>query len=350
MTKENKNLLTNQYPEESYTSIYERKPNRNYKDTLFRFLFNDKKKLLGLYNALNHSNHTDVDNLQINTLENAVYLNIKNDISFVFQFDLYLFEHQSTFCPNMPLRDLQYVSTILENLVKDYDLYSGTLVKIPSPHFVVFYNGTEKKEDRMLLKLSDAFQNKEKEPQLELLVTMININYGQNKELMDACKDLNDYSIFVAKIRSYMDGNGGLLKCVKNNKTENNTYKMTIEDAVEKTINDCIKESILVDVLTKFRAEVKKLSIFEYNARLHEENLKKEGYFEGYEEGELKFLLKQIQKKLSKNKSYETISLELETDIEVIEQICKIIENTSSDSSNDDLVRILKEKNIKLHK
>ena len=77
---------------------------------------------------------------------------------------------------------------------------------------------------------------------------------------------------------------------------------------------------------------------------------RKEGYFEGYEEGELKFLLKQIQKKLSKNKSYETISLELETDIEVIEQICKIIENTSSDSSNDDLVKILKEKNIKLHK
>ena len=346
MTKENKELFETQQQNQQqdpnskqpleaiYSSIYERKPNRNYKDTLFRFLFNDKEKLLGLYNALNHSNYTNAEELKINTLENAVYLNIKNDISFVFQFDLYLFEHQSTFCPNMPLRDLQYVSTILENHVKDYDLYSRTLVKIPSPHFVVFYNGTEKKEDRMVLKLSDAFQNKEKEPQLELLVTMININYGKNKELMEACKDLNDYSIFVAKIRSYMDGNGGNLECNVNNeaheisemqyntenttnntsenkentKNQNNKYKMTIEEAVERTIDDCIKDNILVDVLTKFRAEVKKLSIFEYNARLHEETLKKEGYEDGLERGIERGIKRIIQNALKKGHTPEQIA------------------------------------------
>ena len=306
MTKEKTNLFTNQNQEQPYYSMDGRKPNRNYKDTLFRFIFSDKEKLLGLYNALNHSNYEDATELEINTLENAVYLNIKNDISFVFEFNLYLFEHQSTFCPNMPLRDLQYVSAVLENLIKDFDLYSGTLVKIPSPHFVVFYNGKEKKEDRMVLKLSDAFQNKEKEPQLELLVTMININYGKNKELMDACKDLRDYSIYVAKIRSYMEGNGGNIENTGTNENEvtaesigndentataenkgnnNMIYKMTIEEAVERTIDDCIKEGILVDVLTKFRAEVKKLSIFEYNARLHEETLKKEGYEDGIEKG-----------------------------------------------------------------
>ena len=306
MTKEKTNLFTNQNQEQPYYSMDGRKPTRNYKDTLFRFIFSDKEKLLGLYNALNHSDYEDATELEINTLENAVYLNIKNDISFVFEFNLYLFEHQSTFCPNMPLRDLQYVSAVLENLIKDFDLYSGTLVKIPAPHFVVFYNGKEKKEDRMVLKLSDAFQNKEKEPQLELLVTMININYGKNKELMDACKDLRDYSIYVAKIRSYMEGNGGNIENTETHRNAENTgtnenevtaesigndentataenkrnnnmkYKMTIEEAVERTIDDCIKEGILVDVLTKFRAEVKKLSIFEYNARLHEETLKKE--------------------------------------------------------------------------
>ena len=281
---------------ETYYESFEligRKANRNYKDTLFRFIFSDKEKLLGLYNALNNSNYTDTTELSINTLENAVYLNIKNDISFVFQFDLYLFEHQSTFCPNMPLRDLQYVSAVLENLIKDFDLYSSTLVKIPSPHFVVFYNGKEKKEDRMVLKLSDAFQNKEKEPQLELLVTMININYGKNRELLDACKDLRDYSIYVAKIRSYMEGNDGKLEGfdddedIKNKGNNTEKYKMTIEEAVEKTIDDCVREGILVDILTKFRAEVKKLSIFEYNARLHEETLKKEGYEDGLEEGRI---------------------------------------------------------------
>ena len=280
---------------ETYYESFEligRKANRNYKDTLFRFIFSDKEKLLGLYNALNNSSYTDTTELSINTLENAVYLNIKNDISFVFEFNLYLFEHQSTFCPNMPLRDLQYVSAVLENLIKDFDLYSSTLVKIPSPHFVVFYNGKEKKEDRMVLKLSDAFQNKEKEPQLELLVTMININYGKNRELLDACKDLRDYSIYVAKIRSYMEGNNGKLEGFDDEDNENKSnstekYNMSIEEAVERTIDDCIREDILVDILTKFRAEVKKLSIFEYNARLHEETLKKEGYEDGLEDGRI---------------------------------------------------------------
>ena len=288
MTKENTNLVTRQNPEDSHIFTHERKPNRNYKDTLFRFIFNDKEKLLGLYNALNHSNYINVDELEINTLENAVYLNIKNDISFVFQFDLYLFEHQSTFCPNMPLRDLQYVSVMLENMVKDYDLYSRKLITIPSPHFVVFYNGKEKKEDQMVLKLSDAFINKEKEPQLELLVTMININYGKNKELLDACKDLNEYAIYVEKIRSYMEGRGGNMEDIKDMKdveNKNQKYKMTIEEAVERTIDDCIREGILVDILTKSRAEVTKMSIFEYNERLHEETLKKESYEDGFEDG-----------------------------------------------------------------
>ena len=394
MTKEKTNLFTNQNQEQPYYSMDGRKPNRNYKDTLFRFIFSDKEKLLGLYNALNHSNYEDATELEINTLENAVYLNIKNDISFVFEFNLYLFEHQSTFCPNMPLRDLQYVSAVLENLIKDFDLYSGTLVKIPSPHFVVFYNGKEKKEDRMVLKLSDAFQNKEKEPQLELLVTMININYGKNKELMDACKDLRDYSIYVAKIRSYMEGNGGNIENTETHRNAENTgtnenevtaesigndentataenkgnnnmiYKMTIEEAVERTIDDCIKEGILVDVLTKFRAEVKKLSIFEYNARLHEETLKKEGYEdgiekgreegheegreEGREEGELKTLLKQVQKKLEKGKTYEVIAQELEISFTIVEQIGEIIKNANPNSTLEDLLSILMEKNIKL--
>ena len=288
MTKENKKMITHStkrkkqaYKTKGSKAAKSYKANRNYKDTLFRFIFNDKEKLLGLYNALNHSHYISTKGLTINTLENAVYLNMKNDISFVFHFHLYLFEHQSTFCPNMPLRDLQYLSTILENMLKGKDLYSGTLIKIPSPHFVVFYNGKAKKEDRMVLKLSDAFYHHEEEPQLELLVTMININYGKNKEPMDACKDLRDYSIYVAKLRSYMDGYDGN---IDNNVTINNkknNHKLTIEEAVERTIEECIKENILADILTKFQAEVKKMSILEYNAKLHEETLKKEGYEDG---------------------------------------------------------------------
>lgn len=61
---------------------------RNYKDTVFRMLFNDKENLLSLYNALNRTKYTDTDGLEITTLENAVYMNYKNDISFVFDFSL----------------------------------------------------------------------------------------------------------------------------------------------------------------------------------------------------------------------------------------------------------------------
>ena len=135
----------------------------------------------------------------------------------------------------------------------------------------------------MVLKLSDAFYHHE-EPQLELLVTMININYGKNKELMDACKDLRDYSIYVAKLRSYMDGNGGNIENI-DTLSNNEHHKMTIEEAVERTIDECIKKGILADILTKFRAEVKKMSILEYNARLHEETLKKEGFEDGRTQG-----------------------------------------------------------------
>ena len=98
---------------------------------------------------------------------------------------------------------------------------------------------------------------------------------------MDACKDLRDYSIYVAKLRSYMDGYDGN---IDNNVTINNkknNHKLTIEEAVEKTIEECIKENILANILTKFQAEVKKMSILEYNAKLHEETLKKEGYEDG---------------------------------------------------------------------
>ena len=200
MTKENKqkqskdngttttDKLTNEMQNHSLHS--DSAVNYKYKDTLFRFIFNNRERLLGLYNALNHSDYTNADELEINTLENVVYLSMKNDLSFIFDFGLYIFEHQSTYCPNMPLRDLHYVSTLLEGLIPKKYLYSTKLLKIPTPHFVVFYNGETKLEDRKILKLSDMYEKQEEHPELELKVTLLNINYGQNEELMELCKDL----------------------------------------------------------------------------------------------------------------------------------------------------------------
>ena len=123
--------------------------NRKYKDTLFRALFSERKHLLPLYNAVNETNYTNEEDLEINTLENVIYLKMKNDISFLFGFSLNLYEHQSSVNPNMPLRDLFYVADLLQKIVKDKNLYSSSLVGIPTPKFVMFYNGTDEEAAQM---------------------------------------------------------------------------------------------------------------------------------------------------------------------------------------------------------
>ena len=114
---------------------------RTYKDRLIRMIFMEKKEnLLSLYNAVNGTRYTNAEDLTVNTLENAIYMNMKNDISFIFDFFLNLYEHQASFNPNMPLRKLLYLSRLLQVLVKDKNLYGSKLVRIPTPRFVVFYN------------------------------------------------------------------------------------------------------------------------------------------------------------------------------------------------------------------
>ena len=263
---DNETLLFGKEQEQKYSEQPDIAVNHKYKDTLFRFIFNDRERLLGLYNALNHSNYKNAEDLEINTLENAVYLSMKNDLSFIFDLRLYIFEHQSTYCPNIPLRDLHYVSTLLEGMIPRKYIYSTKLIKIPAPHFVVFYNGEKEMEDRKILRLSDAFEKPEEHPDLELKVIMINVNYGRNTELMEMCKDLRDYSIYVQKVRTY-------------------AKMMDIKDAVEKAVKECIENGILVEILMKFKAEVEMISITEYDKQLHEQTLREDGFEDGREIG-----------------------------------------------------------------
>ena len=239
---------------------------RNYKDSIFRMLYLDEKELLNLYNAVNGTNYTDVENLEVNTLQNAIYMNMKNDVSFLFNFQVNLYEQQSTVNPNMPLRDLIYVSKLLQNIVRDCDLYGSTLVKIPAPRFVVFYNGREKQPERTVYRLSDSFSKKQENPELELKVTVLNINAGNNADILGNCKTLREYMQYTDRVRAY-------------------ALQMPIEEAVEQAITECINEGILAEFLKKNRAEAMEVSIFEYNEELHLANLRREGYEEGLEHG-----------------------------------------------------------------
>ena len=218
---------------------------------MFTMIFSDKKELLELYNAVANRNYSDPELLTINTLENAVYMSMKNDLSFIIDLKVSLYEQQSTYNPNMPLRFLMYLSDVYSEMVATRNLYGRSQVKLYTPQFVVFYNGIETRPEKEVLKLSDAYEIKQDVPSLELKVTVLNINSGYNEELKNACKTLSDYAEYVERVR-FHKSNG-----------------LSIEAAVDLTIEECIKEDKLKEFLIKNRSEAKAVSIYEYNEEEH---------------------------------------------------------------------------------
>lgn len=277
--------------------------NRNYKDTVFRMLFRDRERLLGLYNAVSGRNYTDPEKLEIITLENAVYMGMKNDLAFLIDLNLYLFEHQSTINKNMPLRFLQYVSAEYEKLTASKDIYRDKLIQIPPPHFIVFYNGAAPCPEQKELKLSDSFMTKEELPELELRVRVLNINGGYNEGLKEQCRTLKEYMLYVMRIRNY-------------------ARTMPLEKAVDKAVEECIREDILREFLLQNRAEVKKMSIYEYDDEAVKQALKEDAY----EDGKIETLITQVCKKMRLAQSLEKIAEDLVEEISVIEPIYKTAE------------------------
>ena len=240
--------------------------NRQYKDTVFRMLFSEKENLLSLYNAVTGSHYQNAETLKIVTLENAIYMGMKNDLAFMLETNIYLYEHQSTINPNIPLRDLIYIGIEYQQYLNEKSLYSSKLQKIPAPKFMVFYNGTDTVDDRVELRLSEAYEHLAGEPDLELKVLMLNVNEGHNKDLMEQCQTLKEYAIYVARVRKYASA-------------------QNLNDAVERAITECIKEGILVDFLRKNRSEVKMVSILEYDKEWEEKKLRKAEYEAGKSDG-----------------------------------------------------------------
>ncbi len=240
--------------------------NRTYKSRIFAMLFSDRNELLKLYNAINGTSYDDPDLLQINTLENAVYMSMQNDVSFIIELGLNLYEHQSTYNPNLPVRYLMYVADVYSDYTKDMNLYGTKAVKLPTPKFVIFYNGQAEQPDRKELKLSELFTVPEEEPSLELKAVMLNINKGHNRKLMETCKTLHDYAEYTSRVREY-------------------AAEMSLDEAVERAITECISEGILADFLRKNRAEAKKVSIYEYDEERHMRQTREEGVEEGYANG-----------------------------------------------------------------
>ena len=286
--------------------------NREYKSDVFSMLLEDRARALDVYNAMAGTAYTDPEIIEIHTLESGVSLTVHNDASFVVSMDsvLNIYEHQSTYNPNMPLRELIYFVTIIKKLVENRYLLSHKLVKIPTPKFAVFYNGEKTRPEREVLKLSDAYENQSDEPQLELICTVYNINPGNNEDLKKRSQTLREYMIFVGYV------NENLAKAKKGDKD----YETAIRDAV----NRCIAEDILKEFLLERGEDVQKIMMFDLSYEKQMENAKREWYKEGRTEG-YRRLVTSIIKKFQKNKSLEQIADELEESIEDIQPIYDIV-------------------------
>ena len=275
-------------------------PNHNYKDRIFRMLVSDKRVALEIYNAMNDTHYDNPKELIITTLENAIYMGMKNDVSFIISSQLVLYEHQSTINPNMPLRDLFYVACVYSALVIDKNLYGKKQITLPEPRFVVFYNGTEKVPERYKMRLSDAFEHKSEDIALELTIEVININYGHNQSLLEKCPTLQQYAIYVDTVRRYQ---------------ESEPFAVAVEHAID----ECIAKNVLADFLRKNRAEVLRMSLFYYDEEKHIQQERDESYEEGIRIGELKgrILVYYFDMKLP----IKDIAKKVSTSEEIIQQI-----------------------------
>ena len=273
---------------------------RTYKDSVFRKIFNNKENLLALYNALNGTHYNNPEDIEIITLDNALFLKMKNDIAFLVSTDqICLVEHSSTVCLNYPLRSLLYLTKEYQAILKqrNQDILSYTQVKIPTPRCIVLYNGPAQRPEREVMKLSDAFANQDVEGCLELKVEILNINYGKNESLQKACKTLEDYAILVAKIREYA--------------REMDDLSM----AVHKAIQYCIDHDHLRDFLILNQAEVAAMSLLEGSWEEYADSMDQE--LERLKESEKK--LKKELEKVSREKDAELKRISSEKDARIKE-------------------------------
>ena len=311
---------------------------RQYKDNVFCLLYRDKNNLLDLYNGLNDTNYTNVDDLTVTTLKGGIYMKYKNDASFVFGQDLYMFEQQSSRNPNMPLRFLHYLSDVYRQMYNNSDLHRSTMLKIPVPHFVTFYNGKQPLEAESILRLSDMYEKNIDCPELELMVRVININTDNNagnksrtfnsnindnsvsnsnihtysSEFLSKCETLKDYMIFVNKVRVKTD-----------------VEKIDIRTAVTEAVDECIAENVLSEFFRNHREEVITVSIYEYDEEGHLEIVKEEGRQLGIAEGKQLGLAQGRQIGFNEGKQ-----LELTKGINAFIKLCKDMNLSDDDTVN----------------
>lgn len=273
-------------------------PNVKYKDRLFRFVFGENKEwLLSLYNAVNETQYDNPNDITITTLDDVIYVKMKNDVSLLLDSELSLYEHQSTYNLNMPLRGFLYFASLYKALLTErgIDLYGKRMVKIPRPQYIVFYNGNDYAEDMIKLKLSEAYEKKSDSNEFEWTATMYNINQGHNEDIMSQCKALSDYAKYVDKVKSKL------------------RQGMKISIAVKEAVNEAVEEELLEGFFQKHEKGVLEMSLTEFN----EEEFVANRRAEGREEGRTEL----IENALLKLKSVKDVAELLGVSVEEVKKV-----------------------------
>lgn len=274
------------------------KTNRKYKDRLFCLIFgneNEKQNSISLYNALNGTNYSEDEDVEVTTIHDVIYINMKNDVSFIVDSHMSLFEQQSSLNPNMPLRGLMYFGNLYDSYIESQGLniYGSKLVKIPTPQYYVLYNGKNEAPAISELRLSDAFVKESPKGKFEWTANFVNLNKGKNDALLDKCRPLAEYMV--------------LINCIR----ENEAKGMRIEDAIDTAVQYCIAHNVLKEFLVAHRAEVVSVCLTEFNEKVFVASMKAEG--------ELAMAIKLVKKgRLSIEEAIEELQMSEEEFVRVL--------------------------------
>ena len=280
-------------------------------DHLFIAIFgknNERSKRwrLELYNALNGTNYTDPDALELNTLENVIYIKMHNDVSFLIDSQMTLYEHQRTTNPNMPLRGFFYFAQLYQKYIdsKRELIGTSTLIKIPNPNYIVFYNGDTGRDEDYELKLSDAFMHEDKSGKFEWTARVLNINKDYNLPLQKKCKPLYDYIQFVSRIN------------------DNKEKGMTIEQAVDEAVDWACEQNLLEGYIREQKAEVKMNLLTEYDEEAYIRIWRRDGIIQGKQEKAIEVASNLLElKKLPPEQIAQSVGLSLEQVLELQKKI-----------------------------
>ena len=255
---------------DTMATIEQMKVNPKYKDRLFCLIFGDREhkgNIISLYNALNGTDYDDSEDIKVTTIDDVIYINMKNDVSFIIDSYMSLFEQQSSINPNMPLRGFLYFGNLYNSYITEnkLNLYGKTLLKIPTPQYYVLYNGSAEAPASSELALSEAFVQNSPKGKFEWTAVFINLNKGKNDDLLEKCKPLSSYMKLIHAIR------------------ENEAKGMDIKHAIDMAVQSCINdvENVLREFLRIHRAEVLSVCLTEFNQEIYTESVKEEGRMEG---------------------------------------------------------------------